>query len=211
MKLWITAILCALPVAAASSNNAPLALRDAPYRLQPSDVLEVQYRYTPEMNQTLTLRPDGYVGLTLLGEVKLAGLTVDEARAAVLELARTRLRDPDVTLLLKDFVKPYFIVNGEVGRPGQFELRGRVTSMQAIALAGGFRNTAKMTQVVLFRRISAEIAETKILNLKEMMKGKNLIEDVEIQPGDMLLIRQNNISKIEQFVHWANIGATIPY
>ena len=210
MKTFISIIVfAALPLCAADSPK--LAYRDQPYRIQPSDVIEVQYRYTPEMNQALTVRPDGYVGLSLLGDVKISGLTVDEAKAAILELAKTRLRDPQVTLLLRDFVKPYFVVNGEVGKPGQIELRGHVTAIQAIALAGGFRNTAKQSQVVLFRRISQEMGETKVLNLKKEMKGENLIEDVEILPGDMLLVRQNLTSKIEQFVHWANIGATIPY
>jgi polysaccharide export outer membrane protein len=194
------------------AGDAPsLLFRDQPYRIQPSDVVEVQYRYTPEMNQSITVRPDGCIGLTLLGEVKIAGLTVEEAKAAILELAKTRLRDPQITLLLKDFVKPYFVVNGEVGRPGQIELRGRVTALQAIAMAGGFRNTAKQSQVILFRRISQDMAETKVLDLKKEMKGIDLAEDIEIRPGDMLLVRQNVTSKIEQFVHWANIGTTIPY
>lgn len=209
MKTLILIILAALPLCAADALK--LAYRDRPYRLQPSDVIEVQYRYTPEMNQALTVRPDGYVGLSMLGEVKISGLTVDEAKAAILELAKTRLRDPQVTVLLKDFVRPFFVVNGEVGKPGQIELRGHVTAIQAIALAGGFRNTAQMSQVVLFRRISEEMGETKVLNLKKEMKGQGLIEDIEILPGDILLVRQNLSSKIEQFVHWANIGATIPY
>jgi polysaccharide export outer membrane protein len=186
---------------------AQLAQRDPRYRLQPSDVIDVQYRYTPEYNQTASVQPDGFVSLQLVGDLKLAGLTLDEARGAIREKAASRLRDPEVFVLLKDYVKPQITVGGEVANPGRFELRGTTSALQAIEMAGGFKNlSAKHSQVILFRRISADTGETTILDLKRIMKGKNLSEDPTLQPGDMLLVPQNRVSQLERYIKWANVS-----
>src|SRR6202034_2070533 len=113
--------------------------RDPRYRLQPTDILEVHYRYTPEFNQTVTVQPDGFVNLQIVGDLKLQGLTLEEVKAVILEKASQRLKDPEVTLVLKDFEKPYFVVGGEVANPGKYEMRGQVTAVQAIAMAGGVK------------------------------------------------------------------------
>src|SRR6266566_2888174 len=70
------------------------------YRLQPGDVLEVQFRYSPEFNQTVTVQPDGYVTLEVGGDLKIAGMTVDQTREAILKKASTRLQDPIATVIL---------------------------------------------------------------------------------------------------------------
>src|SRR4051794_25067248 len=117
-----------------AQKSPPFAERDPRYRIQPTDVLEVHYRYTPEFDQTITIQPDGFVTLQVVGDVKLEGLTLEQANAAVLEKASRRLRNPEITLVLKDFEKPYFVVGGEVLNPGKFEMRGQVTAIQAIAI-----------------------------------------------------------------------------
>src|SRR5256886_17449895 len=72
------------------------------YRLQPGDVLEIQYRYSPEFNQTVTVQPDGYITLEVGGDLKVAGMTVDQMRQAILKKAGTRLQDPIATVILKE-------------------------------------------------------------------------------------------------------------
>jgi polysaccharide export outer membrane protein len=182
--------------------------RDARYRLQASDVLEIQYRYTPEYNQTVTIQPDGYVTLQLIGDLKVSGLTLGQARDVLTTRAATRLRNPEVVVILKDFEKPEFVVNGEVGNPGRFELRGDVTAVEAIAMAGGFKNlSAKHSQVILFRRFSRDTAQTKILNLKRVLNDRMMSENVSLAPGDILYVPQNEVSKIERFMKWVNVGA----
>ncbi len=203
--------LALLFTVAASVHAQPapgaFAERDPRYRLQISDVIEVQYRYTPEYNQTASVQPDGFVSLQLVGDVKLAGLTLDQAKAAITQRAAARLRDPDISILLKDYEKPHFFVGGEVKSPGRFELRGNLTAIEAITMAGGFNSpSAKHSQVILFRRIDAERAETRILNMKEMMRAPALQEDVRLHPGDILLVPQNLVSKIERYIKWGNIG-----
>src|SRR5580765_7748425 len=179
------------------------------YRLQPGDVLEVQYRYSPEFNQTATVQPDGYISLEIGGDLKVAGFTVEQTREAIMRRASERLQDPVMTIVLKEFQRPYFVVAGEVAQPGKIEMRERVTALQAIMLAGGMKEGAKSSQVVVFRRINSDIAEVKLLNLKSIRRTADLENDLTLQPGDMVYVPRDKISKIERFMRIASIGAFI--
>src|SRR5205823_12738088 len=92
------------------------------YRLQPGDVLEIQFRYSPEFNQTVTVQPDGYISLEISGDIKVAGMTVEQTRNTILAHAATRLKDPVASVFLKEFQRPYFVVAGEVAQPGKIEM-----------------------------------------------------------------------------------------
>jgi polysaccharide export outer membrane protein len=203
-----------LPViysSAVLAQSVSFAEREPRYRLQPTDVVEVHYRYTPEFDQTVTIQPDGFATLQIVGDLKLQGLTLDQAKTTILEKSSQRLKDPEITLVLKDFEKPYFIVGGEVANPGKFEMRGQITAIQAIAMAGGFKTaSAKHSQVILFRRVGPDLAKTEILNLKEAMRPSAKEPMADLHPGDMLVVPQNSVSKIERFVKWANIGMYYP-
>jgi len=170
------------------------------YRLRPSDVVEVTFTVAPEFNQTLTVQPDGYVTLKDAGGVLAQGLTVPQFRDAVREVYTGYLHDPEAAVALKDFERPYFVVGGEVGKPGKYELRSDTTVAEAVQVAGGFTSQSKHSQVVLFRRINDDLVETRLLNLKKMLKQSSLKEDAHIRPGDMVFVPQNAISKISKFL-----------
>ncbi len=176
------------------------AERDPHYRLQAEDKVEVQYRYTPEYNATVALQPDGFVSLPLVGEVKLMGLTLEQSSKAIAEKAGERLADPEVTVLLKEYVKPYFVVAGEVSHPGRFELHGQVGLIEGIAVSGGVKDSAKRTQVILFRKTGGEMAEVKVYDLRKLMSASNIAEDVQLRSGDMIVVPRNFISRIEPYV-----------
>jgi len=179
------------------------------YRLQPGVVLEVQFRYSPEFNQTVTVQPDGYVSLEIGGDVKVAGMTVEQTRQAILRKASERLQDPVATVILKEFQKPYFVVAGEVSAPGKIEMRERVTALQAIMLAGGLKESAKSSQIVLFRKLNSDLAEVKVLNLKNIRRTADLENDLTLQPGDMVYVPRDKITKIERFMRLASVAAFI--
>jgi polysaccharide export outer membrane protein len=185
------ALASQVSMAAATQDDSqpaaqPFAHRDARYRLCASDVIALTFPLTPEFNQTVSIQPDGFASLAGAGNVRLQGLTTAESEAAVRAAYAGILHEPIVTIDLKDFNKPYFIVGGEVGHPGKFDLRGETSATEAIAIAGGFNDSSRHSQVLLFRRVDASWYEVKPLNLKRILQGRNIAEDPEIQPGDML-------------------------
>lgn len=176
------------------------------YELHPGDVLDIKYRYSPEFNQTLTVQPDGFISLEIGGEVKVAGRNLEQVRNIILTKARTRLASPELIVVLKEFQKPYVVVAGEVVLPGKLEMRERLTALQAVLLAGGFKDSAKSSQILVFRKLNADMAEVRSLNFKTLKRTTDLENDLTLQPGDMILVPRNRISKIERYVRIASMA-----
>ena len=210
-RALLTILLTASLGSAFGQQTTQLVTRDQPYRLQPSDVLDLEYEYTPEYNQVATVEPDGTVRLKLLGSVKVEGMNLDQATAAIKEKASLTLNKPEITLTLKEFVKPHFTVYGEVSRPGIYDIHGQVSVLQALALSGGVKDTSKETQVLLIRKINSEIAEVKVINTKLMSSAKGAREDFELRPDDMLIVPKSRLGKVEPYVRIASMGLTSLY
>jgi len=198
------------PAASGAADNHGkteiLQHRNRRYQLHSADVLSLEFPFTPEFNQTVTVQPDGYITLRGIDNMRVEGQTLPEVTTA-LRTAYTRiLHDPVINVELKDFEKPFFIVGGEVGHPGKFELREDTTATEAVAIAGGLRESAKHSQVLLFHRVQGGWAQVKKLNMKKMMKEGNLDEDAYLQPGDFLYVPKNTMSKIERFIPTSSLG-----
>lgn len=176
------------------------------YRLRDSDVLEIAFTFAPEFNQTVTIRPDGFITPKGVDELYVQGMTVPEVREALRNLYAATLNDPEVTVVLANFDKPYFIATGEVTHPGKYELRGDTTVTEALAIAGGFTGNAKHSQVVLFRRSSPEQVEARLLDVKRMLKSRHLEEDARLMPGDLLFVPQSTIAKIRRYMPTSSLG-----
>jgi polysaccharide export outer membrane protein len=119
------------------------------------------------------------------------------------------LHDPVINVVIKDFEKPYFIAGGQITHPGKYDLREDVTLTEAIAIAGGFTESSKHSQVLLFRRVSHDWVEVKKLDVKNMFKTANLTEDIHLQTGDMFFVPQNRISKIQRYIPSPGVGMSI--
>ena len=176
------------------------------YRLRKSDVVEINFPLVPEFNQTVTVQPDGFIGLREVGQVFVEGKKLPELEEAVRLAYAELLHDPEVTVVLKDYDHPYFVATGEVARPGKYELRGDTTVTEALAIAGGFNGQARKSQVVLFRRVSDELVETRILDVKHMLKSADLREDLHLRAGDLLYVPQNTISKLRRLMPTSSLS-----
>jgi polysaccharide export outer membrane protein len=186
--------------------SLPLQWTSGRYRLSPSDVIEVKFPYVPEFDQTVTLQPDGYVSLRTIGDVRVQGRTLPEAQALISEKYAEILKNPTVNIVLKEFEKPYFMVAGQVERPGKYELRGATTLTQALVLAGGHTWSAKHSQVVLFRRFMAEWLEVKQFDVKKMYAKRDLSEDPLLRPGDTILVPKSLLGKIGPLIPRPGLG-----
>lgn len=188
------------------ADHPALSHRDTRYKICASDVIGLTFSLTPEFDQTVNIQPDGFASLAGAGDVHLQGLTTQEAAVAIRAAYAKILHDPIITVELKDFNKPYFIVNGQVNHPGKFDLRGNTSATEAVAIAGGFNESAKHSQVLIFRRVDDDWTEVKLLNLKKILQGHDVQEDTEIRAGDMVFVPQNLISKVKKFIPSTGVG-----
>jgi polysaccharide export outer membrane protein len=169
--------------------------------------MAITFALSPELNQTVTIQPDGYINLQNVGSLYVQGMTVPEVVEALKKIYSKTLHDPIIDVDLKDFQKPYFVALGQVQKPGQYDLRYDMTVTEAIGVAGGFTPGAK-TQVFLYHRVSNEWAEVKELNIKQILQGKNINEDAHMMPGDMIFVPEKFISKFRKYVPY-NIGTGV--
>jgi polysaccharide export outer membrane protein len=130
-------------------------------------------------------------------------LTAPELIAEVKKAYVGVLNDPIVNIDLTDFQKPYFVVSGQVGKPGQYDLRSDITVSEALAIAGGMTMATAKTQVFLFHRTSENWFEVRKVNLKDVLHGKNMNEDAVIRPGDMVYVPEKFISNFRKYVPYS--------
>lgn len=194
-----------------SGNSPQLQQRDPRYRITASDTFDLTFPLSPEYNQLgVAVQPDGFVTLYGVGDVKVQGQTVPELTETVRNTYGKILHEPIVSIVLKDFNKPYFIADGQVGHPGKYDLREETTLTQAIAIAGGFTEDAKHSQVVLVHRVSDQYVSAQLFDLKKMEGKGDLREDPVLHPGDQILVPKNRISKIKPWLPSYGIGSYIP-
>jgi polysaccharide export outer membrane protein len=190
-----------MPNANGQQNSVPqLQTRDPRYRINKTDVLNINFLFTPEYDQNLQVQPDGYVIPRGIPQIHAENMTIPEFTEALQQSYGKILHDPVVTVLPTNVVPAYFIAGGEVHAPGRYTFQGDTTIAQAIVLAGGFTSAAKHSQVILFRRINNEWVEGRRVDLKHMLKAADLSEDIHLQPGDMLYVPKNTISKVQQWL-----------
>ena len=183
--------------------------RNPRYRINRSDVLMITFALSPEFNQKVTVQPDGYITLQSAGSLRVMGMTVPETVEAIKKAYVKTLHEPIVDVDLLDFQKAYFIVTGQVTKPGQYDLRYDLTVSEAIAMAGGFMPTAK-TKVYLYHRSSTGWVEARELKLSDFLHGKNVNEDVDVRSGDMIFVPEKTITKVRKYIPYG-IGIPVLY
>src|SRR5581483_2485624 len=196
-----------LPAEKTNAGTPQLQRRNPRYQLCKGDVFDLSFSYSPEFNQPgVTVQPDGYVSLLEVGDLHVEGKTVPELTDMIEKAYSKILHNPVATIVLKDVEKAYFIVGGQVGKPGKYDLRGDTTVTQAVAIAGGFTDKSKHSQVLLFREVSNDWVEVKKIDVKRILQAKNIQEDIHLRPGDMVFVPQNAYSKIQPYIPKPNVG-----
>lgn len=182
----------ALQAAASSSHRL--------YRIEPGDMLEIDYLYHPEMKQQEPVRPDGKITARLVGELVVGGMTPAEVSDALVQRTSDRLRNPEVTVRIQRFNTKEVYVGGEVGKQGPVPYRKGLSPIQAIIAAGGFRDTARTDSVVLIRAsLSEPTATSRKLNLQEVL-ARGAEEPLELAPNDILFVPRSGIAEVDLWV-----------
>jgi polysaccharide export outer membrane protein len=173
---------------AASSAPAPgaaSAAATADYRLVAGDKLRIEVYKDTQLSQSLQVRPDGKITLPLVGDIAAEGRTSAELRDTIVSSLKEYNSNPVVTVIVVETVPPVFYVMGEVNSPGTLPLKGSVTVVQALAMAGGFKDFAKKKDINILRKGPAG-GQTLKFNYNDAVKGKG--QPVYVQPGDTVIV-----------------------
>jgi len=167
------------------------------YVLQVGDILDVKLYYHPELNETVTIRPDGMISLQLIDEVRAAGLTPSELDHTITKRYVPFLEDPNTTVIVKEFSNQKVYVGGEVNKPGLIPLTGNLHTIQAILQAGGKKDTAQMKNVIIVRYIGDTNAAAFSVDMTKVLKGE---PDILLSPYDIVFVPKKKIAKVNLFV-----------
>ncbi|MBI2527811.1 MAG: polysaccharide biosynthesis/export family protein [Candidatus Rokubacteria bacterium] len=164
----------------------PKAASGATYVLQPHDEIEIRVFNLPELTQTVMIRPDGRISLFFLDDVQAAGLGVTQLRARLAEAYGKHFRNPEVNVIVKGFAGQTVYVGGEVQQPGLIALVGSLTAAGAVIKAGGFKEIAKTTAVVVLRDSGTSQPTMLDVDLEGVLRRGQ--PDVLLQPGDVVFV-----------------------
>jgi len=178
----------ALAAQAPAADTAPAAADEpGPYYVAPGDVLRIAVWKEPELSTDVFVRLDGMITVSVVGDVRAAGKTTEQIATEVRTKLRSVLEVPQVTVTVTQAVSARFFVIGEVAVSGALPLTGRITILQALALAGGFREFAKRDRIVVIRERRGERMAI-VFNFRDLEAGINLEQNITVEAGDTLIV-----------------------
>lgn len=207
---WATLVLlCATWTGCASPHGdalPPWLLRGSDTRpslyeeLWPGDTFDVKFRKTPELDSTVTVGPDGYVQLPLVGKIRASGRTPSDLEVDIERLCQAEIKDPDASVMMTGFDGRAVHVGGEVKDPGRFVLTGPTTPLEALIQAGGALDTAAMESVLLVRTFENGGRRVFALNLEATINGRDQTGHLRLIPSDLLLVPRSGIANVNIWV-----------
>lgn len=201
--------LAVAALAAACSTNPvvpnPIPIGQLPpaspdYHIAAGDELDIRMFYTPDLNQTVAVRPDGKISLALLGEVVAAGRSPGDLARSLEQSYGERIKRPQTVVNVKGFAMQRVFVGGEVWRPGVQPLSGPLSVLQAVLVAEGPRDTARMTEVVVVRRGEDGRRQVFVVDLTSVISGRDGTQDVPLQPFDVVVVPRSDIADLDLWV-----------
>jgi protein involved in polysaccharide export with SLBB domain len=170
------------------------------YRVQVGDQLDVKFFYNPELNEQVTVRPDGRISLQLVHEIRVAGLTPSQLTDLLTQKYAPELKKPEIVVIVRSFGAHKIYVDGEVTKPGLVPLIGFMTVLQAISQAGGMKDTARTSEVVIIRRGENNEPFVSQVNLRKVINGTDMGQDITLKPFDIVYVPRSPIADINIWV-----------
>jgi polysaccharide biosynthesis/export protein len=171
----------------ADTSTAPKPHDDS-FVIGNDDVLAINVWKEPDISRSIPVRSDGKISLPLVGEVQAAGLTPLKLEKDIASKLKNYISEPEVTVIVQQVNSQKFNILGQVARPGTFVIANSLTVLDAIALAGGFRDFAKQKSIYVLRQ-NADGTQTRIpFNYKEVVKGQNPAQNIKLQPRDTIVV-----------------------
>jgi polysaccharide biosynthesis/export protein len=160
---------------------------DPAYKIGPQDVLKIDVWKEEQLTRTVPVRPDGKITLPLLNDVQAVGLTPMELAGVISDQLKKYINGPQVTVSVTEINSRRVYVNGEVTKAGAYALLPHMTVLQALSSSGGFTQFARVKNIYVLRTESGKQIKMPF-NYKEAVSGKNTAQNVELQPGDVIVV-----------------------
>ncbi len=178
-----------VPVASGALPAAP------PYLIQPGDVLDIRLPLAPELDDEVTVRPDGHLSTTMVGDAQAAGLTVPALERALADRYGETMRHPVLSVLVKSATPSRIYVAGAVNHPGAFEADGpAITLAEAVTMAGGAKLAGDLRRVFILRRGPDGHPTYLRTRLDRVIEGVSPTDDVVLAPYDIVFVPRTGIA-----------------
>jgi polysaccharide export outer membrane protein len=172
----------------AKTVGTAVPAHDDSYVIGADDVLAINVWKEPEVSRTIPVRSDGKISLPLAGEVQASGETPRQLEKVLAAKLQSFISEPEVTVIVTETKSQKFNVLGQVSRPGTYPLTNSSTVLDAIAIAGGFRDFAKQKSIYVLRQ-NPDGGESRLpFNYKDVIKGKNSAQNIKLQPRDTIVV-----------------------
>lgn len=182
-----------------SEPAPPEPLPESALVLSPGDGIDIKFFHTPELNDSQTVRPDGKITLQLIGEVTAQGKTPDDLRGELIRLYTPELKNLEIAVIVRSLSDRRVYVGGEVNKPGVIPMPGRLTALEAIMEAGGFKmETAKLKSVVVIRQREGKLRGS-LIDFSETPNGQ-VDPSFYLQPRDIIYVPETAIVKVNRWV-----------
>ena len=179
-------VTVAKSVTTAKFQSLPVISAD--YRLGVNDVIDVHVWKERELSRVIPVRPDGKISLPLAGELVAEGRTALELGESITQRLKTYVAAPEVTVMVQQINSQRYFVMGEVQGPGTYPLTVPTTVMQALSMAGGFREFADTGKITIIRRTEDNRTMRIKFSYKAWVKSKKVIEHVLLRNGDIIVV-----------------------
>jgi protein involved in polysaccharide export with SLBB domain len=170
------------------------------YVIQPGDQLDIKFFYNPELNDSVTVRPDGNISLQMVDEVQAAGQTPAQLDNFLTEKYAEELRKPVITVIVRSFASQRVYVGGEVNRQGFVSLAAGMSPLQAVIEAGGLKETADAGAVLIIRKGPENQPVPVRVDLMGTLDGSGTQSGIQLQPLDVVYVPKTFIAEANKFV-----------
>jgi polysaccharide export outer membrane protein len=171
---------------AASPENS-VAVVPVDYVIGPQDVLQIRFWRDADMSGDVTVRPDGKISIPLLNDIPAAGRTPEELRIALVAAASKYVEEPNPTVTVKEIHSRFVYITGNVARPASYAINGDLDVLKLITLAGGLLEYADSEKIQIIRTQNGK-SEYHRFNYKDVLKQKNMQQNITLKPGDQVLV-----------------------
>lgn len=183
---------------AGREGGYPGAESKVEYYIAPEDKIEIFVWQNPDLTKDIIVGPDGQISFPLVGRIMAAGLTIDQLEEKIRKKLSEFVKNPQVSVIVKEFSGDKIVVLGDVNYPGIYTYKGGVNLIEAIALAGDFTDEAHRESVLVIHGNLTKKPEVRRINMSKVISRGTSKEDIILKPDDVVFVPRTFISNFNK-------------